>query len=418
MENNINSEGTEKTLYLTQIRYLEEQLERCQLKHDKLEKENQDLVSQHNAIENDKRDATNYLKRFVAAKEKKMDELDEQLEIQHLAAHQDGEILKLQHSHNVQELQEHIDKMNAEVTEQAAEIKEQREQLMQLEQTLSYMESLKAQLNCQREEHKAAMDNLKKNEVLMRQNKVEGLQNVTDKKIDEETSKVLKKELRWVEDQQTLVRDKEGLQKLTEVLRGRQSSICEERDEIQKHVEEITPKGLARKKEAQKLRKTCLRLTAELEDLNVDYFHQLASVEELKETLAALSEKNLQRADELVQLEAGLQTQRNGTLQLEGVKQEAAVILRHILEVKSQSQDSEKSSYTRWKMERLLDILESSAPQGKRSTLHSSPKPRTADLKPARKLCGQKTSSCENLSTPRPPRGADQDPETSTSAER
>ncbi|XP_065808049.1 cilia- and flagella-associated protein 157-like [Labrus bergylta] len=418
MENSINSEGTEKALYLMQIRYLEEQLERCQLKHDKLEKENQDLVSQHNAIEKDKRDATNYLKCFVAAKEKKVDELDEQLEIQHLAAHQDGEVLKLQHSHNVQELQEHIDKLKAEITEQAAEIKEQREQLMQLEQTLSYMESLKAQLNCQREEHKAAMDNLKKNEALMRQNKVERLQNITDKKIEAEKSKVLKKELCWVEYQQALVREREALLKLTEDLRGRRSSICEERDEIQKHVEEIAPKGLGRKKEVQKLRKTCLRLTAEMEDFNVDYLHQIALVEELTKTLAALSEENLQRAGELVQLEAGLQTQRSGMMQLEGVKQEAAVILRHILEVKSQSQDSEKSSYTRWKIERLLDILESSAPQGKRSTLHSSPKPRTADLKPARKLCAQKTSSCENLSTPRAPRGADQDPETSTSAER
>ncbi|KAM7018116.1 uncharacterized protein LKV04_002076 [Tautogolabrus adspersus] len=143
------------------------------------------------------------------------------------------------------------------------------------------------------------------------------------------------------------------------------------------------------------------------------------------ETLGALSEENSQRAAELVQLEAELQTQSSRTRQLEGVKQEAAVILRHILKVKTQSQDSEKSSYTRWKMERLMEILESSAPQGKRSTLHSSPKPRTADLKPARKLGGQKTSSCENLSTPPPPprppprpRGADQDPETSTSADR
>lgn len=50
----------------------------------------------------------------MVAKEKKVEELFEQLAREQQAAERDGEVLKLQHSRQVQELQERVDELNLE----------------------------------------------------------------------------------------------------------------------------------------------------------------------------------------------------------------------------------------------------------------------------------------------------------------
>lgn len=105
-----------KQMFLVQFIYVKPSCPssscRCQLKREKLEKQNKDLVCLYGALEKDKNDITEYLKHSVAAKEKEVDELVVQLEQQQRAAEQDREALKLQHSQQEQQLQKQIDKLN------------------------------------------------------------------------------------------------------------------------------------------------------------------------------------------------------------------------------------------------------------------------------------------------------------------
>ncbi|XP_038590772.1 autophagy-related protein 11-like, partial [Micropterus salmoides] len=161
----IGSDNKELSLYLIQIQYLDEQLERCQLKCDELQKQNKDLLSQYRVLEKDNKDTTEHLKRSLVAKEKKVDELTERLESQLQAVEQHRKALNLQHSQQIQQLQDQFNKLNSESEMQVAKFKElqgQKEQLMQRMQQLSDMESLKKQLVIQKEEHEAAIHSLKK----------------------------------------------------------------------------------------------------------------------------------------------------------------------------------------------------------------------------------------------------------------
>lgn len=96
------------------IQVLVSLLYRSQLKCDELEEQNRDLFSQYSALEKDKKDITDYLKRSVAVKEKKVDELEEQLESQRRAAERDREALNLQQNQQMQKLQEQISKLNSQ----------------------------------------------------------------------------------------------------------------------------------------------------------------------------------------------------------------------------------------------------------------------------------------------------------------
>ncbi|KAM7391043.1 hypothetical protein PAMP_021760 [Pampus punctatissimus] len=103
MSDVISSDDKEKSLYLKQIGYLDEQLERCQLKCDELVKQNNSLVSQCSSLKTDKKDVTEYLKHSLAAKQKEVEEVLEQLK----EAEEDSEALKMQLQEQMDELKSH-----------------------------------------------------------------------------------------------------------------------------------------------------------------------------------------------------------------------------------------------------------------------------------------------------------------------
>ncbi|KAI3371951.1 hypothetical protein L3Q82_006825 [Scortum barcoo] len=106
----------EKDLYLTQLRHLNEQLERYQLKCDQLERQRKDLNSQYSTLEKEKKDIVEYLKRSLLEKEDEVDELTEHLESQRQAADKDKDALQLQHSQLRQELRDQIEELTTENT--------------------------------------------------------------------------------------------------------------------------------------------------------------------------------------------------------------------------------------------------------------------------------------------------------------
>ncbi|XP_061527118.1 cilia- and flagella-associated protein 157 isoform X2 [Phyllopteryx taeniolatus] len=122
-------------LYLTQIRYLEEQLEKCQNKCEELENQVQDLLYEQRVLRKDKADVTRYLKRSLDAKDKKVEMLMEQVESQQEAAERQKEIME-QLEATVEQLEARIQELNAEISTQAGKLEAQSEQLVALEEKL------------------------------------------------------------------------------------------------------------------------------------------------------------------------------------------------------------------------------------------------------------------------------------------
>ncbi|XP_071339952.1 cilia- and flagella-associated protein 157 isoform X2 [Trachinotus anak] len=332
----------------------------CQLRCGELEKQKEHLASQYSALEKDKKDVTEHLKRAVAAKEKKVEEMLEQMESQKQAAEQDREALKLQHRKEMKELQEQAEKLNSDSMIQATKIEEHKEQLMQLMQQLSEKQSQEKQLVTQREKQEAAFNNLRMETMLEKEKMIEETQKEVDDCIKKTVSSVLMVERvqhsRRLKQFQFLLSEMAPLQRERDILQDRERDLCVRRDDLKKDLKNLTKDSFVHKKELKQVRRRCQQLLEEQQDLSIT--HILAQMEPFREQMASLSEEYYQKTAEAVQLGTELQKERSRSRQLEGVKQEAAIILRHILT------DLAKPSETQWKMHRLLEILESIAPQG------------------------------------------------------
>ncbi|MED6245227.1 hypothetical protein ATANTOWER_000374 [Ataeniobius toweri] len=153
----------ERSLLLVQIRYLEDELERYELTYEELEKQNKELLSHYNKLENEKRVKTEHLKRLVAAKEKRVKELHEQLMTQHLTAKLDRKSLQQEHSRMKQELQEQINELQAKLGKQAVALEQNEKHIMELKQQVLERGSEEVELSKKKTEHEAIIHSLKRN---------------------------------------------------------------------------------------------------------------------------------------------------------------------------------------------------------------------------------------------------------------
>ncbi|XP_040897524.1 cingulin-like [Toxotes jaculatrix] len=278
---------------------------------------------------------------------------------------------------------------------QMTEIEEQQENLRQLRQQLSVVESLKQQLVSQREEHEAAAHRLKMEASWAIEKTIERSRNREDNCVRTEVSNILQGERtqhrKMLEMLQFLQSEKVQLQKENDILRDRGRELQVRSDDLKKDLNKINQASFVPKEEVEQLRKKCQQQTEEQKQCSTAHQHTLAQIEALRQRLASVSSECSQKTAEADQLRAELQTEKSRIMQLGGVMQEAAVLLRHILT------DSEKPQ---WKIPRLLEILESTAPRGTDSTpgdptekSSRGQKPQTSGPRPARTLCRQKTSS-------------------------
>ncbi|KAM9823024.1 cilia- and flagella-associated protein 157 [Syngnathus typhle] len=122
-------------LYLKQIRYLEEQLEKCQTKCEELENQVQDLLYEQRVLRKDKADVTRYLKRSLDAKDKRVEMLMEQVESQQEAAERQKKCME-QLEATVQQLEARIQELNSEICAQVEKLEAQAGQLVALEEKL------------------------------------------------------------------------------------------------------------------------------------------------------------------------------------------------------------------------------------------------------------------------------------------
>ncbi|KAG7217841.1 hypothetical protein INR49_020833 [Caranx melampygus] len=307
MADKLGCDEKEKSLYLVQIWYLEEQLERCLLRCDELEKEHQDLRSQYSALEKDKKSVTGKLKCTVAAKQKKAEELAEELEKQQHQTELEREALKLQHRQEVEEVEEQRIQMESDIKTQAVNMEEQKEQLAHVQHHLPLIMSLQEQLFGQRKEHEAEVQSQRTDIEAEKMRAAATLQKTADDSLRTEMCNILREERAQHKERQEWLRfllgNREPLEREKKILQDAEGEVSVRLEEVGKQLHEV-------KKERSVHRK----------------------------------------------LEAELRRERSRRLQLDGVRQEAAVVLRHILTDSARRRGAET--------QRLLEIVESTAPQG------------------------------------------------------
>ncbi|KAF1389624.1 hypothetical protein PFLUV_G00075380 [Perca fluviatilis] len=364
----------EKSLYLTQIQYLEEQLERCQFKYDELEKQNKDLAPKYSALEKDKKDTTESLKRSAAVKQKRVEELTEQLKTQQQTDQQDREELQLQHSQQKKELQDRINglySVSRTMVKKFEEQQELEEQLKQLMQEQSNIESMKKQLLDQREEHTAAIDSLMNELELEREKVIVEGQQAVDRCVEKKASKILRKERALhserLQQLQVLLNENLVLPKEKDVLQDKKRVLCFEREQMKKALIKITQESISYKDEIKQLKEKCQKLRVDLKDRDAACKSMLTKKEDLCKRLDSVDKDRRQKTSEADQLKVELQREKSRRRQIKNVIQEAGITLSHILT------ELDKPSETEWKILRLLEILESTAPpsdQAPPSTTH------------------------------------------------
>ncbi|TNN52408.1 hypothetical protein EYF80_037368 [Liparis tanakae] len=327
----IGSEVNERSLYLVQIKYLEEQLERCQQTYDELD--DRDLRSRYDELERDKKESTGHPKRLVDAKERKEEELSRRLLAQPAAAAHAQRALRLQQSLELQGLQQRLDGLLSESCTRAAECLKQQE--LKEQQTQLKQQNLDAEIRTRRlardiEELEAAIEVLKTTEAEPNR-AIEILKDIIDKSRGRGTSQILREDraitgkqidcLHFLLDGQvTLPRQRDALQ--------------DQNRELRLQINRLS----AVRKRGVKERITCDKLKAELDARSSAHSSMLARTDALRQLAALESEESRQRADE----------------------------------------EEEEVSVTEGKIKRLLEILESSAIPGSR------PRPQDFGLHPQR----------------------------------
>ncbi|XP_004555771.1 uncharacterized protein cfap157 isoform X1 [Maylandia zebra] len=349
----------EMASYLKQIRYLEEQLDSCRPKREQMEKEYQELVSEFAVLQEDSKIQTGHLKRILTAKEKKVSELLEQLENEHQEAKRYRDNLMPQHSKEMQEMRERIEKLKSENKIEVKKLEQQKKDLISVNWRLSAMESLWKQLEKQKEEHDIATKTVKVAEQVEMDRKVERLQSIVEPTVKLKTEKILTKNRAEHEERleqlHFLKSELVPLQEDVDAMQARQRDLCSEQDELEKDFIKIIQQKSILKKNVHELREQCQQLTTELKDCTLDKLRTLAKIKTLSQSLSLVHEECRQKSARITSLSDQIQKVRCKNLKLEGVKQEAAIILGHILS------DAEKSSENQWKVQRLLEILESTA---------------------------------------------------------
>ncbi|XP_054895464.1 girdin-like [Poeciliopsis prolifica] len=361
MAENMSSEEQERSLFLVQIRYLEDELDRFKLTSEELDKQNQELISNYNQLEKDKRDKTERLKRFVAAKEKRMDELSEELQTRLLLGKRGRETLKQEHSMTKQQLQERINEVQAEIELQAVTLEENEERINELRPHVPNIESVEEELLKKKAEHDVFITQLKRNSELACETLIQHFQDYKEHTENCEAKKLLATG-RALHLEQT---------ELAAFLVNEQATLKEEIAAVKKRQAHIrsTGRGLCRKltylshlrnvnvQDVKLLKKAFVELKEEKAESIKDQEATLTETEALSQQVSRVHQDYLHRLGDIQRLEKELEKETIRRKQLEAVKDEAKVILKHILEGK------DDLSVMQWKILRLVEILDRAAPR-------------------------------------------------------
>ncbi|XP_034064705.1 cilia- and flagella-associated protein 157 [Gymnodraco acuticeps] len=271
------AEGTEKYLYLTQKRYLNEQLQRYQLKCEALERQKKDLDCQCVILEKEKKDVVEYLKRSLLEKEAEVDELTERLEGQQRAAQQHGDSQQLTLTELRRELQGRVTDASSENKSLESRLSALQEFQEQREQIMSSMESLEKQLANQKEEHKATVHSLEMKALLEKkrlEKEMEShvavmaaeVQQLVEQKVPEAARSALQENVEVRSLISQLSEQNHDLMEENFALRDRKGRLRVEVENLEEMLRETSRQSCVHKKVVEQLTEKCQQLQAELKD--------------------------------------------------------------------------------------------------------------------------------------------------------
>ncbi|XP_077376696.1 cilia- and flagella-associated protein 157 isoform X2 [Festucalex cinctus] len=162
----------EKDLYLLQIRLLNEELERQQLKCEHLEKEKTSLARRCLYAETEKKDAVEYLKMELLDKEEEAERLAERLDQSQREARDERDVLRGQQAEELRELRDRIRQLEEDNAGLVARLAAVETFEKQKEQLMSDMAAAEKKLADREEEHAAAM-HAAEMKVLLEKNRLE-----------------------------------------------------------------------------------------------------------------------------------------------------------------------------------------------------------------------------------------------------
>ncbi|XP_016524608.1 uncharacterized protein C9orf117 homolog isoform X1 [Poecilia formosa] len=426
----------EKRLYLIQIGYLNEKLERFQIKCDELQKQNNILISQ--CV--DKKDITAYLKLSLSEKEGELAELRERLEGERHTSVQEKRSLQLEHGQLRRELQARIDKLeekNAALAEKLCDLEEFQRQNDEL---MSNMENLEKQLERQKEEHKDEIRNLEMKAQLEKRRLEEELerevaamsaqvQHLVEQKLPEATRSVLQEnsELQSLLGQLSAL--SRSLQRENAALRERKKQLSVDTDILEETLRRAARASCMHQKDVQQLTGELQRLQQDdrekqqqLERIQAEQAGVLADMEALRLDRAALSAEWSRSRSERNQLQVKLAEERRRRSRMKSIMQEAAKALRQALK-QAPAEQHEGDSAPQWRqlLQNLQEVLDrqtgscssaerlsasQASPRAESQSFQSQPsRHRTRDSclvsrpgpKPRGALCRSGAASCSSL---------------------
>ncbi|XP_061578944.1 cilia- and flagella-associated protein 157-like [Cololabis saira] len=351
--------GKEKELYITQMKHLEENLKRSELRRDALRKENKECTIHCNKQEQDDRDETLYLTHRLSELKEDKEEVVGLLEKEQLLAKQFAEadeLLMSQERQETQELQERIDHLTSTLDKQAAQEKEQNAELEELTQKQSSLscEELAAQLAALHNEHKTAVEKLKHNKA-KRRNEME---NEMKQAVKLEAQAALKlkrrqhkmdemKAYRVLPNPKVLKQQKMSLKKRLVALHKEEET---EQIVLSKNIKMIS--DLEKEKEV---------LTGQIQKLQDEMKASVNRRQALLEKNEAFrqdqAEEQIQFAVKQAELVSQLEQERSEVRKLERVMKQGTANLTTVLK------KPERRSYVGKKMEEVLKALESACPE-------------------------------------------------------
>ncbi|PWA24167.1 cilia- and flagella-associated protein 157-like isoform X1 [Gambusia affinis] len=347
----------EKSLFLTQISFLDEQLEKFQLQCDDLKEQKKDIILKSGALQKDTNDILEYLQHYLSVLERDEEELKAKVEKQLQGDRQKTESLEQLLSTERQELQDKLDQLSSDRDNQAARIEEQRLQLAEQERKINMKKTLDKELIFL-ERHQAAEINkmyMEKREIIdeMKQNVMNSIRQRVKAMIQEET-----------EEHQKLRANVESLSLQSLVLlwgkraeHNRVKRLCRTSIKIRVMIHRMTLKINILRKESVKLRRRCKLLTGHINELQNSRQSLLGYQEAYRSCLASGLEECRQKASVVALLLERLQRERSIRKNLERHLKRAVSVLTAI------ATDAGKIPGSQPRLQNLLQLMDSREPQ-------------------------------------------------------
>ncbi|XP_032433818.1 cilia- and flagella-associated protein 157-like [Xiphophorus hellerii] len=425
----------EKRLYLIQIGYLNEELERFQIKCGELQKQNNILISQ--CVD---KDITAYVKHSLSEKEGELAELRERLEGERHTSVQEKRSLQLEQGQLRRELQARIDKLEEKNTALAGKLCDLEEFQRQKDWLATNMQNLEKQLERQKEEHKDEIRNLEMKAQLEKRRLEEELerevaamsaqvQHLVEQKLPEATRSVLQENSELQSLLGRLSAVSRSLQRENVALRERKKQLSIDTDILEETLRRAARAGCMRQKDVQQLTGELQRLQQDdrekrqqLERIQAEQARVLADMEALRLDRAALSAEWSRSRSERNQLQVKLAEERKRRSMMKSILQEAAYSLRQALkEAPAEQQDVDGAPQWRRLLQNLQEVLDrqtgscssaerlsgsQASPRAENRSFQSQPsRHRTHDSclvsrpgpKPRGALCRSGAASCSSL---------------------